>query len=141
MSNFHIYPLATLAAAVVQWVIGAFWYGVAFKKRWLALVGPRPNNTAGRGAVEMVYSFILSLVLSLVLVNVIVGLGNLLMGGIPGFRVGAAIGVLSWLGFVASPMLTQHIYERRPANLFAINAGYWVVALAFSGGVAAVLLK
>lgn len=141
MGGFHFYAMPVLVAAVIQWVIAAIWYGFGFKKRWTALVGHTGEAQPGRAAFEMIAAFVLSIVLSAVLANVIVGLGNLIFSGAPTFRVGAGIGILCWFGFVAPPMLTQSIFERRPANLFAINAGYWVVSLALSGGVLAVMAR
>ena len=56
----------------------------------------------------------------------------------PDFFSGASLGIIVWLGFMAAPLFTQHIYERRPANLFAINAAYWMLAMALAGGILAV---
>jgi hypothetical protein len=36
------------------------------------------------------------------------------------------------------PLFFEKLYERRPYKLFAINAGYWLVALLCSGVVLAV---
>lgn len=122
---------ALLASAAIQWVIGALWYGVFFKKSWKKLVGGE-TATGGRAAFALVCSFLASLILCFVLVQII------LWAGAPTFRGGAALAIICWLAFMAPPMFAQHIHERRPANLFAINAGYWVVAMAISGGVLAI---
>jgi hypothetical protein len=53
------------------------------------------------------------------------------------FTIGAKIGVICWVGFVAPPLFTQHIAENRRANLFAINAAYWLLVLAIGGGLTA----
>jgi hypothetical protein len=36
---------------------------------------------------------------------------------------------------MSPPLFAQHIYEKRPFRLFAINAGYWLVAMMVSGGI------
>jgi Protein of unknown function (DUF1761) len=141
MSGFHFYAFPVLVAAVIQFAIGAIWYGVGFRKRWTALAGHTGEAKMGRAAFEMIASFILSVVISAILANVIDGLGNLLWGGNPSFSVGASVAVMCWFGFIAPPMLMQAIFERRPVNLFAINAGYWIVAMAVSGGVLAVMTR
>jgi hypothetical protein len=53
------------------------------------------------------------------------------------FTGGAKLGIICWSGFVAPPLFTQHIFERRPANLFAINAAYWLLAMAIGAGILA----
>jgi hypothetical protein len=137
--GIHIHLIPALVAAVVMWVIGALWYGVFFKKRWMSLVG---DLTGKRSPVfDMVCSFILGFVLCVALSNMIALLGTILWSGHPGFTQGYSIGIMCWFGFIAPPMLTQSLHEKRPVNLFVINMGYWVVSMAFAGGVAAVLMK
>ena len=122
---------AVLASAAIQWVIGALWYGVIFRKSWKKLVGVEAAS-GGRAIFAMVCSFVASLILCFVLVHII------LWAGAPTFRDGAALAIVCWLAFIAPPMFAQSIHERRPANLFAINAGYWIIAMAISGGVLAI---
>lgn len=128
---FAVNHYALLAAAAIQWVIGALWYGVFLKKSWRKLSG-EGATTGGRAAFGMICSFIASLILCFVLVHII------LWAGAPTFGAGAALAVICWLGFMAPPQFAQHIHERRPVNLFAINAAYWMIAMAVSGGVLAV---
>lgn len=132
MHMFHVNYLVVLVGAAIQWVLGALWYGVVFKKSWKSLVGGGGETGGGRAAFAMVSSFIASVILCYVLVNVI------MWAGAPTFVAGASLAIVCWLGFMAPPLFAQHIYEHRPVNLFAINAGYWVVAMAVSGGVLAV---
>lgn len=131
MQMFHVNHWAVLVAALIQWVLGMFWYGVAFKKSWRKLVGIAEGEKPKGGVLAMVASFVASLILSFVLVHV------MLWAGTTAFMSGVALATVCWLGFMAPPLFAQHIYERRPANLFAINAAYWLVAMAISGGVLA----
>lgn len=131
MHLFHVNHAAVLVSALIQWVLGAFWYGVAFKKSWLKLTGLASEGSPKAAVLPMISSFVASLVLSFVLAHV------LLWAGTNTFKAGMAMGIVCWLGFLAPPILAQHIYERRPANLFAINGAYWLVAMALSGGVLA----
>ncbi len=132
MHMYHVNYYALIAAAAIQWVIGAIWYGMIFKKSWKSLVGDAGQIPPGRTVFTMICSYVASLVLCYVL-------GSLIMlSGTVAFMGGLALGVVCWLGFMAPQLFAQHIFERRPVNLFAINAGYWVVAMAISGGVLAV---
>lgn len=130
--HMHVNYLALVVAAAIQWLLGALWYGVAFRKSWTALTGGAGQTSRGRATFAMICSFVASFILSFVLVHII------LWAGTPTFLAGAALAIVCWLGFMAPPLFAQHIYEHRPVNLFAINAGYWVVAMAISGGVLAV---
>ena len=42
------------------------------------------------------------------------------------FTQGIKLASICWVGFMAPPLFTQHIAENRRANLFAINAAYWL---------------
>ena len=104
------------------------WYGVFFKKSWAAKVG----GAGGNATFTIVSSFIASFVLCFVLARVIIWAGT------QQFMGGVALAIICWLGFMAPPILVQHIQEKRPANLFAMNAVYWMLAMSVSGGVLAV---
>jgi hypothetical protein len=131
MHPFHINHLALLVSTVAQWMLGAVWYGVIFKKSWTALTGVTMGDNKNSAIVGMVTSFVGSMILSFVLVHVI------LWSARTGFVLGAAIGILCWLGFIVPPLFSQYIYERKPGGLFAITAGYWLVGMALSGGILA----
>jgi len=130
-----------LLSAVAQWLLGALWFGVVFRKSWRALAGfaegQKPKNSAfGLGA-----SFVANLLLAFVLAHLLGVLTNLAAlahsTGPVTFAAGARLGIICWLGFLAPPLFTQHIFENRRANLFAINAGYWLLAMALGGGILA----
>jgi hypothetical protein len=128
MEGQHLLVLVFISA-VAQWVLGGLWYGLLFRKSWKKLVGyaedEKPKNQIFGG----VASFIACLLLSYVLAHVVHWAGAMLFTG------GAKIGVVCWLGFMAPPLFAQHIYENRRANLFAINAAYWLLVMALGGGI------
>ncbi len=130
MNQLHVHILPVLIATVIQWLLGALWYGYVFKARWKSLVGV-DGQKPGSAWFGMVTAFIANLILSFVLAHIV------LWSAATSFRQGVAMGALCWLGFMAPPMFTQHIFERRPAKLFAINAAYWLLAMMLAGGVLA----
>ena len=130
MISQHMVMLV-LISAVLQWLLGALWYGLIFRKSWLKLVGFAEGEKPKNGAMTMVASFIACLLLSYVLLHVIGWAGAIVFTG------GAKLGVICWVGFMAPPLFTQHIAEGRRANLFAINAAYWLLAMAMGGGLMA----
>jgi len=126
----HTLTMVVVSAAA-QCLLGAIWYGVVFKKSWMKLAGFAEGQQPKNRLFGVVASFIACFVLSFVLAR-IVGLAG--AGDVTG---GASIAVICWFGFMAPPLFTQHIFENRRANLFAINAGYWLVAMALGGGILA----
>ena len=132
MFAFHVNNLALLVSAVVQFLLGWVWYGMIFKKSWTALVGFKEGSKGLNPIFSMACTFVANVILSFALVHLI------LLVSKPDFFSGASLGIVCWLGFMAAPLFMQHIFERRPANLFAINAAYWMLAMALSGGILAV---
>jgi len=130
----HFNHLAVLASALILWVLGAIWYSPAlFAKPWMAALGIVMNPGKKKGlAAGMVASLVGDIIVAFVLLHMI------LWSGAGSFAEGAFVGFLCWLGFFAATQFPQGIYERRPWQLFAINAGYWFVGLLIVGGVLAV---
>ncbi len=131
MQIFHVSPLAVLYSAIAQWLLGALWYGFVFRARWKALVGIPDGEKPKNAWFPMLVSFIANLVLSMVLAHLIKWSGaTSLYRGLYG-------GAICWAGFFAPPLVTEHIFEKRPAKLFAINAAYWLLAMMVGGGILA----
>jgi hypothetical protein len=131
MHHLHFNHWAILAAAVIQWILGALWYSLLFAKPWMALTGHTKGERPKGAVVAMITSFIGGLILAFVLAHVV------LWSGSSTFACGTLIGFICWLGFVAAPLLSETMYEQRPFKLFFINTGYWLVALLISGGLLA----
>jgi glucan phosphoethanolaminetransferase (alkaline phosphatase superfamily) len=133
MPNFHIHHLVILVSvsAIAQWLLGILWYRLIFRKTWKNLTGLTESEKPANTVFSMIAALIACGLLSYVLVNVVA------WAGANDFTAGMGYGVLCWLGFMAPPLFTQHIFERRRANLFAINAAYWLLAMALGGGILA----
>ena len=52
---------------------------------------------------------------------------------------GIKTGVWAWLGFVATVMIGNYMFAKRPMNLFYIDAGYALVNLMIMGAIIASL--
>ena len=128
MHGFDVNWLAVLVAALVKFAIGGVWYSPpVFGPRWGALVGVTPDASKARMAAAMITDLAASIVLAWVLANV------LKFTGAVGMMPGARVSFFLWLGFAATPLLSTTVYEGRPFALFAINAGYWLVAMLVMG--------
>ncbi len=129
----HFNHWSILASALILWFLGAAWYSPAlFAKPWMAALGIVPSGPKKGLATGMIASFLCDVLVAFALLHVI------LWSDAATFAAGAFDGFLCWFGFVAATQLPQGIYEGRPAKLFYINAGYWLVGLSIVGGVLAV---
>jgi hypothetical protein len=119
--------IATLAATVASFVLGALWYGPLFGKSWMKENGFteedlrkdfNPGKTYG---LTFLISFAAAYVFGAVL------------GPDPArpFAVGA--GFAAGLFWVAGSMATNYLFERKTAKLLAINATYHTVQFTLYG--------
>ena len=72
MHHLHLHDFnlwAVLAAALIQWFLGALWYSLFFAKPWMALTGhtPTPGERPKGAVFAMVSSFVGSFILSFIL--------------------------------------------------------------------------
>jgi hypothetical protein len=119
--------ILVFVSGVLQWLLGALWYGAIFRKSWRKLVGLAEGEKPKNSVLGMIASLLACFLLSYVLFHVIgwTGAANATSG--------AKFGIVCWLGFMAPPLFAQHIFEGRRVNLFAINAAYWLLVMALGG--------
>jgi hypothetical protein len=127
--QLHHLLIWVTVSAVVQWLFGAFWYGVMFRKSWRGLVGYAEGEKMKNAPFGLVVSFIACWLVSFTLGHVIGWAGTSTLTG------GAALGVVCWVGLIAPPIMVQHIYENRRVNLFAMNVCYWLCVMAIGGAI------
>jgi hypothetical protein len=125
--------LAVLVAALVNYFIGAIWYGALFSGSWKKLSGipdmkPTPSS--------MIFGIIGALVMSYVLAHAIF-FANAFMktGALAG---GLMCGFFNWIGFIAPVTLGVVIYEKKSWKLWVLNNGYWLISLLVMGGILSV---
>ena len=124
----HLLTLVIISA-ILQWLLGAVWYGVIFRRSWTRFVGFASGEKAKSPIFAWVSSLVACFLLSFALAHMVGWAGS------TNFTGGSKIAIICWLGFMAPPLFTQHIFENRRANLFAINACYWLLAMALGGGI------
>jgi hypothetical protein len=118
--------LAVLVAAASAFVLGGIWYGPLFGRPWQRLAELTDAQLQSSSAVR-VYG--LSAALALVQAYVFA----LFLGPDPSILFGLGVGVLAGICWVAAALGINDLFERRPARLWAINAGYHGLAFAFYG--------
>lgn len=127
--------LAILVTAVVIFAIGALWYTVLFGKLWLAAHGYTPEQLEGmKTRMGMTYglSFVCYLVLAAVMDLLILRMGITEAIG------GAKLGLVCWVGFVATIGLTANLYSNKSITTYLIDAAYQLVFLVAAGVILAI---
>lgn len=128
--NVNIF--AVVAATVVNIVIGFLWYGPVFGKAWMREMGYNDEHMRRAQEKGMTVSYVLmavgALVLNYVLAHVLVQ-AEMAFGGPldPGMAMVGAFWM--WLGFIATTMLGQVLWESKSWTLYALNVAYYLVAM------------
>ena len=131
MPDVDINIWAVLVAAVVNMVVGAFWYSKSmFGKEWAKVVG-RKLEEMGSGGKGYAIAMAGALVQAYVLAHFVQ------YAGATSFWDGLVTGAWLWLGFVAVVIAVNMVFEGRSWALWKINAGYFLVVLLINGGLLA----
>jgi hypothetical protein len=128
--NASVSYFAVIVAASAHWVLGAIWFSV-FATPWLAGIGKSRADLMHRGnpALDYLVAFVSNLVLAWVLASLITFTGR------PTMARGVGLAALLWLGFVGSTMATEHAFEGRSIQTFAITAGYPLAGMLIMGAI------
>jgi uncharacterized protein DUF1761 len=129
MQDVDINYVAVLVVAIIPMFIGALWYSPAlFARGWLKAVG-RTEDELGGMKLGYVISAIGALLMSYALARIDrwAEVNDLWNGGL--------VGLLVWLGFVATVLAVTTYFSGRPAKLWFINAGYQLVSLVVVGAI------
>jgi hypothetical protein len=133
MQEIPINWLAVIVAAIIRLAVGAVWYSpVAFGKAWQKTVGITQDQMMGAMPRAIAVDAVGSLIMAFILLHAVVYAGgNTLL-------LGAAIGALNWLGFVAVVLVATNVYEQRPLRSAYLGAGFNLVAMVLMGALLAI---
>jgi Protein of unknown function (DUF1761) len=130
---------AVLVSALATMVVGFVWYSpLLFARRWTILMGYDPDDKAKLAEMQKSAgpSYMLSLVASVLSAAV---LGKIIaIATVHTPLYGIKMGLAVWLGFVTTVQLTNALFMRQPAKLYAINTGYQLVCYVVMGAIMAV---
>src|SRR5918999_5423650 len=127
MQDVDLNWVAIVVAAIIPMVLGALWYSpVLFADPWMRAVGRTREELAG-AQLGYVLSAIGALVSSYVLARIVK------WAEVDDLWNGALVGIFVWAGFVATVLAVTTYFGGRPRTLWAINAGYQLVALVLMG--------
>ena len=120
--DFGVNYLAVVVAAVIALVIGFVWYAPAvFGKRWMSYLGTTQAELGNPGPLGIAVGVVASLVNAWVLAVLSTNLGGeTLIDGV-------LLGVLAWLGFMATITAAQISFEKKPWGLWLLNNAHNVI--------------
>lgn len=128
MDQVQIDWFTVIVAAILNMVIGYFWYSKwLFGDLWMKLRNIKQVEKPS--SFIYLYLFIASLFIAYFLAF----FENFL--GITTVTDGMFVGFCFWLGFVATTLLAPVLFEKQPIKLFAIHAGYRLLAFLVMSGV------
>jgi Protein of unknown function (DUF1761) len=117
-----------LVVALAGFAIGSLWYGPLFSMAWKKASGVPLGSMSTAQSVRL---FVCAY-----LVNVIVAFGlEFLIGQPHSALFGAHTGFFVSLMFMAMAIGLTYLFEKRPLQLFLINAGYQVVNTTVMGAI------
>lgn len=121
--------LAIIIAALANMVIGFLWYGTwAFGKSWIKLSGRTMGEGMQPGPLYALTA--VAAVVQAITIAWFVG-----QTGANSGAAGAIVGLYIGMGIVAAAMFAEVLFAGRHPRLFAIIAGYSVLALVVQGAI------
>lgn len=121
--------LAVAVATAVAFFIAFAWYGPLFGKPWMKLA----KVSEKEGKKDPVKKMILGIMNTFVLAMFTELFVNI--SGVSTWIEGALLGLLLAIGFTATTLLSNVIWEKQNFNLYLIHVGYRVVILVAMGAI------
>ena len=120
--------LAILLCAVVSQALGALWYMLVWGNAWMKARGYTEADFENSSNAGYAIAFVCVLVEAYILSRVLDWVGA------TGWLDGLIVGVVIWVGFVATTMATQAAFTPRPSpKAWLIESGYQLKVLGVSG--------
>lgn len=115
-----------IAAGLAIFMLGHAWYHTRiFGRAWMRLTNISPETAERRKSRSLLFS-IAGLVAALTSMAALSYLGR--ATGVASISEAVVFAFFIWLGLIVPALVGQVLWEGKPLQLFAINAGYWLVA-------------
>lgn len=115
-----------VVAALVAFVFGFVWYG-ALGKAWQAAIGKTEAELKSGIPTKLAVTFLCELVMAFMLAGILFHVGGATI------RAGVISGALLWVGFVATAMIVNYIYQGARRAQALIDGGHWLGVLLIQG--------
>lgn len=126
--------LAVLAAAAVSFILGGLWYSpLLFGKIWMKEAGLTEKDMK-KGNVGLSYlgGFVTAFIIAYITSHFIYFVGA------DTVEQGLSLGFWIWLGFIATTMFGQVLWDGKSFKFYLINVSYYLAQLLIMGGILAV---
>jgi uncharacterized protein DUF1761 len=137
MPTANVNILAVLVAALLTFVLGAFWYSpVLFARQWMQAQGYTPERLEEMKKKGHTRAYVGSALCYLVMAYVVALLAAYTNSST--LAQGLWLGFLAWLGFAAPIGLTANLFSEKPIAAWVIDAGYQLAYLVIMGALLSV---
>jgi hypothetical protein len=132
MPTADVNIVAVFVAAVLTFVLGAIWYSpVLFARQWMDAHGYTPETAAERRTRGALRAYAISLACYVIMAYVLALLVE--YTNATGPAQGLWLGILAWLGFVATTGLTAQVFSDKRFATWVIDAAYQLASLLAMG--------
>jgi len=136
MPDITIDWVAILIAVVVSMALGGIWYApFLFGKTWMSLIGKTQEDLKSGAAFGYLIAVLGAFLVALIMTYVVQ------WADATTFAEGMATGAVIWLGFTATSILLNGVFEQRPWGLIMINSGQFLLQYMLTGGIIASMLS
>jgi len=126
--------IAVLVAGIVGMVIGGLWYSsLLFGTTWMKLMGITTKQMKQMKKKNMTGSYIAMFIGLLVMAYVLAYVLDMMNA--TSVASGALGGLILWVGFIATVLLSSVFWEGRSVSLYILNAAYWLVVVVAMGAI------
>jgi hypothetical protein len=132
MPTANVNILAVLVAALLTFVLGAFWYSpVLFARQWMQAQGYTPERLQEMKQKGLTRAYVASALCYLVMAYVVALFAAYTNSTT--LAQGLWLGFLAWLGFAAPIGLSANLFSEKPIAAWVIDAGYQLAYLVIMG--------
>lgn len=126
--------IAIVCAALAYWILGFLWYSVLFGKMWVAGLEQRglKMNAGSAMAPKLVGTFVANFVAAVIMARLFQRMG--VPDVMHGLRLGVGIGV----GFSATALTIQYLWQSIPFKVWLVDCSYHFFGCIVLGAILAV---
>jgi Protein of unknown function (DUF1761) len=137
MPTANVNILAVFVAALLTFVLGAFWYSpVLFARQWMQAQGYTPERLQEMKKKGLTRAYVASALCYLVMAYVVALFAAYTNSTT--LAQGLWLGFLAWLGFAAPIGLSANLFSEKPIAAWVIDAGYQLAYLVIMGALLSV---
>lgn len=123
---------AVAIAGASAMVIGGIWYGPLFGKDWMKLSGIKKEDSKKEDMPKLYGIMFAGALIEAYMLSIFIHYA----GAFTLFD-GIKTGIWAWIGFVATVMLGNYMFSKKPMKLYFIDASYALVNLMVMGAIIA----